>query len=132
MSAMSSNGGKIILIIDDENLVLNLLEDVLHLNKFEVLRADSGEQALSIIEKTSPDLAIADISMPGMNGYEVIEKLREKIDIPIIVLTGHVDYTEVMNHKESVPDTFMQKPIKPADLIDTINYLLNSSLPDKP
>ncbi|MHC4872954.1 MAG: response regulator [Planctomycetota bacterium] len=129
---MSSNGGKIILIIDDENLVLNLLEDVLHLNKFEVLRADSGEQALSIIEKTSPDLAIADISMPGMNGYEVIEKLREKIDIPIIVLTGHVDYTEVMNHKESVPDTFMQKPIKPADLIDTINYLLNSSLPDKP
>ena len=80
-----------ILIIDDDPDDIRLVTKLLGDNQFHVTQALSGEDGLSIVEKTKPDAVILDLFMPTMNGFMVLEKLRldpELGDLPVIILTG--------------------------------------------
>jgi DNA-binding response OmpR family regulator len=77
-----------ILIVDDDPQILKLLERFLQAKGREILTAGSGEEALEIFSKEAPDLVILDIIMPGMDGWEVLTKLRESSDVPVIMLTA--------------------------------------------
>ena len=80
-----------ILIVDDENDTRDLLKKGLEKNKFDVLTASGGEEALNICKSTKPDLILLDIIMPELDGYEVCKRLRaddKTRDIPVLFLTG--------------------------------------------
>lgn len=82
---------KKILIVDDEKDIRDLLRERLEQNKYVVMTAASGPEALTICKANTPDLALLDIAMPGMDGYQTCEKLKEnpKVkDMPVLFLTG--------------------------------------------
>ena len=81
-----------VLIVDDEVAVADLLEDALTLGGYQTLRAVNGMDALRVVREQSPDLLLLDINMPLMNGFEVLERLRDKgIDTPVLFLTARDD-----------------------------------------
>lgn len=80
-----------ILLVDDEQTVLDSIGDVLSENAFEVLKAGNGDQALDILAKTDVDLVLLDIIMPGLNGREVMQKIKadpRTSMVPVIFLTN--------------------------------------------
>ena len=78
-----------ILIIEDEDSIRGFLKINLNRNGFEVLETDNGEEGLNILELQNPVVVILDVMLPGMNGFEVCKKIREKKDkIGIIMLTA--------------------------------------------
>ncbi len=67
-----------ILIVDDENNILNMLERVLKHDGYSVLTASSGDLALNLIDRYAVDIVLTDIKMPGMDGMELLTKIKEK------------------------------------------------------
>jgi DNA-binding NtrC family response regulator len=79
-----------ILVVDDETQISDLLRDFLTQEGYQVLTAANGIEAISLGKENRPDLALLDLKMPGMDGIEVFQKLREvKKDIGVIILTGY-------------------------------------------
>jgi len=79
-----------ILVVDDETQISDLLRDFLTQEGYQVLTAANGVEAISLGKENRPDLALLDLKMPGMDGIEVFQKLREvKKDIGVIILTGY-------------------------------------------
>ena len=80
---------KSILAVDDENVILELLVDCATLCNYNCHTASDGLEALSILEKEHIDLIVADIVMPNMNGFELLEAVRKKWpNLPIVLMTG--------------------------------------------
>jgi CheY-like chemotaxis protein len=80
-----------VLLIEDEKEVLELYKLKLTLDDYQVLTAESGQEGLDLAIKEAPDLIYLDIKMPGMDGFEVLKKLRENErtkDIPIVILSN--------------------------------------------
>lgn len=79
---------KKILIVDDEQDIRNIVSIYLENNDFETVQAESGSKALEIIEKEKIDLAILDVMMPDMDGITLCIKIREKTNMPVIMLSA--------------------------------------------
>ena len=79
--------GQTVLVVDDEQNIVNIIAFNLKKEGYEVLTAGDGEEAVEIVEKHQPDLILLDIMMPKMDGYQACRKIREKYNIPIIMLT---------------------------------------------
>jgi len=118
---------KTILIIDDENYInrlvhFNLLED-----GYNVITSSSGREGLELIKKRRPDLVILDIAMPEMDGFTVMEKMREDDrlrEIPVLVLTAKV-MEEVENRARKLGAAgFMTKPFSPSDLSSRVSEII--------
>lgn len=86
---------KTILIIDDDLHIGNMLEEILRKEGYGVLRAYSGTEALLVLSKETPDLILLDLMLPGLQGEEVLPKIKE---IPVIVMSAKAD----VNHKASL------------------------------
>jgi len=78
-----------ILIVDDEKSVRETLREMLEYEGYEVVEADSGLQALDLFSQQSFDVVLCDIKMPGMDGMELLEKILQSYDIPVIMISGH-------------------------------------------
>lgn len=112
-----------ILIVDDEPKVMRFIEISLKLRGFEVVTLASGKQALDQFDALKPDLLLLDIIMPGINGFEILQKLRSYSNIPVIAYSA----SELNRQKALVSgaDNFVRKPFYPDDIIDKINELTN-------
>jgi DNA-binding NtrC family response regulator len=113
-----------ILIVDDEPQVLNLLRKYLERSGFRVETADSSERALDLV-RTSLEgfsLVITDLSLPCMNGEQMLEKMRQsQPDLPALISSGYV-------HVPKAARTgFLQKPYLPQQLVDAVKTLLSVS-----
>ncbi len=75
-----------ILVVDDEHLIRWSLEQNLKKQGYEVVTAGSGEEALKLVREESPDLMLLDIQLPGINGLEVLEKVRESEEEVIVIM----------------------------------------------
>lgn len=116
-----------ILLVDDEPVNITLLESLLHLEGYNTLSAASGIEALTIAETSIPDLIILDIMMPGMDGFEVCQKLRKDGNlqtIPIIFLTALDDDYSKLRGLEVMGDDFLTKPFKNNLLLTKIANIL--------
>jgi len=117
----------IIMLIDDDEMCLDMGMEILK-NKYTVYPVPSGEQALQILKKVTPDLILLDIEMPVMNGYEVIKKLKqekETKDIPVIFLTSHTDPGNELDGLTMGAIDYITKPFSPLLLVQRIeNHLL--------
>ena len=122
---------KKILIVDDEKDILLMLEKRLTAEGYSVLTADNGKDAITIAKSKSPDLIILDVLMPGMDGGEVAERLKDNSrtqNIPVIFLTALFTRKEEYEKKHIVADNItFAKPFDPEELLDEIKMLLETA-----
>src|SRR5258707_13955719 len=79
-----------ILVIDDEAAIRDSLRMTLEYEGYEVLAAATGQEGLTVAERDAPDLVLLDVKMPGMDGIEVLERLRNMNEaLPIVMISGH-------------------------------------------
>ena len=117
-----------ILVVDDEADVRNLVAAHLKRGGHRVLTANDASQALEIAMDEQPDLAIVDIMMPGMNGYELTQALREMPvtqDLPIIVLTARAGGADRAHAIRVGADSFIQKPFELQRLTDEVATVMS-------
>ncbi len=112
-----------VLIVDDVPENIQVLAHLLNEKGLKVSYADSGIKALKAIKNNLPDLILLDVSMPGMDGFEVCEKLKKDeitADIPVIFLTAKVDQQDVINGLEKGAVDYVTKPFNAKELINRV------------
>jgi len=112
-----------ILVVDDDQHIRNLVSIYLREEGFTVFKAKNGEEALQVLEKKSCDLAIVDIMMPGIDGYELTKDIREYYDIPIIMLTAKDQIEAKEKGFLSGTDDYLVKPFELKELLYRIRTL---------
>ena len=118
---------KKILVADDEERIVNLIKDFLISASFSVLTAFDGERALEIVKSEKVDLAILDIMMPELNGWEVSREIRKFSDIPIIILSARSEEFDMREGFGSGADEYVTKRFSPAVLVKRVEALLKRS-----
>lgn len=109
--------GHKILVVDDESTIVNIISFNLKKEGYEVITAEDGEKALSLALGENPDLILLDIMMPKMDGYEVCRKVRQKSNVPIIMLTARADEVDKVIGLEMGADDYVTKPFGNRELM---------------
>ena len=113
-----------ILIIEDDRLVLTGLVNGLEDCGYAVTKAASGEEAMSLAEAVPPDLLLADICLPGISGIEATQRIREKLDIPVVFLSA-LDTEEVVRQAITLGSlSYLVKPVTIKQLVPAIESAL--------
>ncbi|MDU1538061.1 MAG: response regulator transcription factor [Paeniclostridium sordellii] len=115
---------KKILVVDDEKEIRNLLDIYLSNEGYKVVKASDGEEALNIVESDNIQLVILDIMMPKMDGIEVCRKIREKLSIPILMLSAKSEDMDKIQGIMTGADDYMTKPFNPLELTVRVKALL--------
>lgn len=113
---------KAVLAVDDSKTVLNMIDLYLK-DKYELICATSGNQALQILQKRTVDIILLDVMMPVMNGIMVLKKIREKEkwrDIPVLFLTGDAHKARVLESYQTGSQGYILKPVAKEDLLQRI------------
>jgi two-component system, OmpR family, response regulator ChvI len=113
-----------IALVDDDRDVLTLLETMLESEGYEVVAYPDGPTALDGLKTVRPDLAILDIKMPRMDGVELLARLRQKSDVPVIFLTGRLDEVDEVLGLRIGADDFIRKPFSQRVLIERVRTVL--------
>ena len=113
-----------ILVVDDDPNILELVNIQLTQAGYNVQKASNGFEALALIEKDYPDLAVVDVMMPGMDGYTLTKKIRSETDIPVLLLTAKGELEDKEKGFLSGSDDYLVKPFEPKELQFRINAIL--------
>ncbi|GAG54048.1 unnamed protein product [marine sediment metagenome] len=117
--------GKKILVVDDEPTFVRLVDQVLTEKRYEVLKASNGQDALRLLFAYKPDLVLLDVVMPGMDGWQTCQRIRDMSDIPIIMLTGKQNTEEdVVRGLDYGADDYLIKPVGNRELVARVQALL--------
>ncbi|WP_170932526.1 response regulator [Belliella buryatensis] len=118
---------KKIVLVEDEEILRQNLEEILKFNDFDVYSFEDGLSALEQIEMIKPDIIISDLMMPGIDGYELLSKVKSKsttMHIPFILLSARVEKSERDRCYALGANQYLIKPLKTFDLIKNIQSLL--------
>lgn len=118
----------VILIVDDDAVLLESIADLLLLSDFEVLTASNGAEALQILQNQRPDCIISDVMMPELDGYGLLEAIRnhEKWStIPVIMITAYDKPYAKSGGQTLAPDAVLSKPFDVDQLITVIRESLS-------
>ena len=126
---MSSTEGDrpVVLVADDDDDIRDLVAFRLDRAGYEVLRAGDGQQALDLAKEHVPDLAVLDVMMPKLTGYDVTRELRAHPPtsrIPVILLTARVQEADVARGFEAGADDYVKKPFSPQELKARVQAVL--------
>lgn len=113
-----------ILIADDDSNIRELVGLLLSKEGFEVIEAPDGLEALSLLENTKVDMAIIDIMMPQMDGWELCLELKRSYDFPILMLTAKGDISQKIKGFQLGTDDYLVKPFEPMELIMRVKALM--------
>lgn len=128
MSEAALSPRPVILVADDDEDILTLVAVRLELAGYDVIKARSGDEALRMAVEHSPDLAVIDVMMPGLNGFEVTRELRlreETMETPVILLTALAQESDVARGLAAGADDYVKKPFDAADLRARVRRLLS-------
>jgi DNA-binding response OmpR family regulator len=117
----------VVLVADDDDDIRDLVAFRLARAGYEVLRAGDGQQALDLAREHHPDLAVLDVMMPKLTGYDVTRELRanqETSRIPVILLTARVQEADVARGFEAGADDYVKKPFSPQELKARVQAVL--------
>ena len=118
-----------LLLADDSITIQKVVELILAEEGFEIKAVNNGREALSAIPQFMPDVVLADIEMPLMNGYQLCEKIKTNPgtkDIPVILLAGAFEPLDEELAKNVMADDYIVKPFESVELINKVNGLLLS------
>ena len=119
-------GNKILIAEDDEDII-GLLKLYLEKDGYELILANDGEEAFAKVLQNDISLAILDIMMPKMNGYELTKKLREVTQIPILILSAKNQDSEKILGLDLGADDYLTKPFNPLEVLARVRSLLRRS-----
>jgi two-component system KDP operon response regulator KdpE len=113
-----------ILAVDDEQRMVRFIQLNLEQDGFEVITAYNGKDALEQVRTQLPDLILLDIMMPDINGFEVLKKIREVNNVPVIMLTAKGEEDDRIQGLELGADDYITKPFSPRELVSRIRAVL--------
>jgi DNA-binding response OmpR family regulator len=116
-----------LLVIDDDRNILRFLEMNLERDGFEVRTAENGQVALEQMQDRLPDLAIVDLLLPDMHGFELCHRIKAYMDMPIIVLTAVGNEESTIEGLEKYAEDYIVKPFRYRELRARINRVLERS-----
>jgi two-component system KDP operon response regulator KdpE len=119
----------LLLVVDDEAGVLRLMKLELSAQGFRVVTASDGDEALRIAEEQRPDAVVLDIMMPGLSGIEVMRRLRERSNVPVVLVTAKDKDSDKVRGLELGADDYVVKPFNPDELGARIRAVLRRMLP---
>jgi len=117
-------GGRRILIADDEPDLRKMLTAYLMAEGFETAVASDGNQALERVRADRPDLIVLDVGMPGIDGFEVLRRVRAESDVPVIMLTARSEEVDRVVGLTVGADDYVTKPFSPRELAARIKAVL--------
>lgn len=120
-----------ILIVEDEDLLRLSLKEILEQEGFECFEAKDGNTGLEFVHSANPDLILCDVRMPGMDGLELLNEVRNTPNtsqIPFIFLSALIDRTDIRKGMNLGADDYLTKPVNPDELIKSIRTRLNKNL----
>jgi DNA-binding response OmpR family regulator len=118
-------GSQRVLVVDDDPAILRLVGDKLDRAGFEVWTATSGQRALDVIDRRGlPHLAVVDIMMPEMGGFEFCRTVQEFTDLPVIMLTAVEEEETVIQGIEHFAEDYITKPFSPRELVARVQRVL--------
>ena len=120
----------VVLVADDDPDILTLVSFRLEKAGYEVITATDGKEALGLAIDRRPDIAVLDVRMPKLNGYEVTSQLRENpvtSRTPILLLSASVHETSVAKGFDAGADDYLKKPFVPQELLARIDAILKRS-----
>lgn len=115
---------KNILVVDDEKEIAELIEIHLMSQDYNVTKAKNGLEALNFMDENKYDLVLLDVMMPKMDGKETLKKIREKYNIPVIMVTAKTSEKDKVEGLTLGADDYVSKPIKPLELIARVKAQL--------
>ena len=118
-----------ILVVDDDEHILRSLSQYLELEEFNVLSASNGQDALNIFEREKPDMLVLDVMMPGMDGFQVLEKIRgnpETAKVPVLMLTARDQHSDIMRGYQMGATSYLVKPFNLDELVDAIREVFST------
>ncbi len=117
-----------IAVIDDEEAVRRSLKNILEADgSYDVLTAEDGARGLKLVKKHRPDLILLDIVMPGLDGFEVLKRLKadyKTMSIPVVVLSAWASQENRIKGSRLYTDLYLAKPISPEELLEKIAQVL--------
>ena len=116
-----------ILVVDDEADIRTLLRDLLERAGFEVDEARTGREALRTLADAPPALVLLDVSMPELDGYQTLERIRDLSDVPVIMLTARAQELEKVRGLSAGADDYVAKPFGRQELLARVQALLRRS-----
>ena len=115
---------KNILVVDDEKEIAELIEIHLMSQDYNVTKAKNGLEALKFLEENHYDLVLLDVMMPKLDGKETLKRIREKFNIPVIMVTAKTSEKDKVEGLTLGADDYVSKPIKPLELIARVKAQL--------
>ena len=113
-----------ILVVDDDADIRLLLRELLERASFDVEEADSGRAALRALHSSPPALVLLDVSMPDLDGYQTLERIRDLSEVPVIMLTAHARELEKVRGLTAGADDYVAKPFGRQELLARVQALL--------
>ena len=117
--------GPLVLVVDDDARLREFMRINLTMEGYSVREAASAEEALAAIEDTAPELVLLDVVMPGVDGWQMLQRMQERHgSIPVIMFSGKVDETSAGEAEERGARGFVGKPFDPQQLIERAKQLV--------
>ncbi|MFO1406119.1 MAG: response regulator transcription factor [Steroidobacteraceae bacterium] len=113
-----------VLIVDDDAELRSMLGEYLANEQIEVDTAPDGATALRMLERQRPDLLLLDVTMPGMNGFELLRRVRDRWPVPVLMLTARDDVVDRVLGLELGADDYLTKPFNGRELLARIHAVL--------
>ena len=113
-----------ILVVDDEHEIANIVALYLQSDEYKVFKCYTGEEALRCVDTNNIDLAILDVMLPDIDGFEILRRIRNKYTFPVIMLTAKVDATDRITGLTLGADDYIPKPFNPLELVARVKAQL--------
>lgn len=113
-----------ILVVDDEKEIADVIELYLQNDQYSVYKFYTGQEALDCIGSMKIDLAILDIMLPDIDGFQILKQIREKYTFPVIMLTAKTEYMDKITGLTLGADDYIPKPFNPLELVARVKAQL--------
>jgi DNA-binding response OmpR family regulator len=121
---VTTTGEKPSILVVDDDLNLRKLCSAAFEQEYKVYLAENGQQALKLVYQHRPDVILLDVTMPVMDGWETCRRIRDLVDVPIIMLTAHGADQDVVRGLDTGADDYVTKPFRPLQLAARIRAVL--------
>jgi len=123
-SVSSQDSHPLVLVVDDEPRIIRFVRINLEMEGFRVIEASNGVEAVALVREKMPDIALLDVMMPEMDGFETLRTVREVSSVPVIMLTVRSSEEDKVRGLDLGADDYVTKPFSPRELVSRVRAVL--------